>query len=81
MNKRRTCITPSSNYLIGLIENTENVTKCTPRFESFTLASSGNVSRETIVIGVFPESELNISELKIVNTLMITFIIYFSHSL
>jgi ABC-type lipoprotein release transport system permease subunit len=46
------------------IHGIENVTQYTSRLESFALASSGDVSQGSIIIGIDPEKEQEISGLK-----------------
>jgi len=52
-----------SESLDSLIRNEERITLFTHRIESFALASSGEKSSATAVIGIIPESENHISEL------------------
>jgi ABC-type lipoprotein release transport system permease subunit len=54
----------STEDLIRTIERVEKVTQHTSRLESFALASSGDVSQGSIIIGIVPEKEQEISGLK-----------------
>jgi ABC-type lipoprotein release transport system permease subunit len=46
-----------------LIEGTSLITQYTPRLESFALASSGSISQGTIVLGISPDLEQELSGL------------------
>ena len=54
-------ITPD---LIQILLNDKNVTDVVPRFESFALASSGALTKGVLVLGIDPEKETLLSDVK-----------------
>ncbi len=53
-----------TDSLISIIENNHYITEFTPRLETFALASSENMTRGAMVIGIDPESENRVTQLK-----------------
>jgi ABC-type lipoprotein release transport system permease subunit len=50
--------------LLGVLQGDPNVTDVIPRFESFALASSGDLTKGVLVLGIDPERESLLSDLK-----------------
>ena len=53
-----------SSDLEKTVLNDENATAVVPRFESFALASIGSITKGVLVMGIDPEAENNISDVK-----------------
>lgn len=53
-----------SPELDTILGKTQNVTAIIPRFESFALASSGSLTKGVLVMGIDPEKEKHLSDLK-----------------
>ncbi len=53
-----------ADSLMTLIKNNKYITSYTPRLESFALASSENMTRGSMVIGIDPEKENGVTQLK-----------------
>ncbi len=51
----------SNRELLDKIQNISNVKAVTPRLETFSLASSGNISKGVLVLGIDPETETRFS--------------------
>ncbi len=53
-----------TDSLLNKVKNVSEVTSYTPRLESYALASSESITKGTLVIGVDPEQENKVTELK-----------------